>query len=172
MSSGAGSQAEAQLWRFALAVYGTNGVSQECLQLQERYGADVPVLLCALWMARRGSPLDRDTMARLIEVAGPWHMAVVKPLRAVRQRMKDGPPPAPNTRTDALRDAVKAAELTAERIELATLAEFIAAEFPIGPALEPAAHLSVALSHYADAPIDDDTQTDRLLDAARAAALG
>ncbi len=162
------SAAEPDLWRFALAVYGAEGVAANCLQLQETHGADVPLLLCALWMARRGARLDAAGMARLARAVGPWHAEVVQPLRAVRQRMKSGPSPAPSARTETLRDAVKAAELNAERIELATLADLVAAEY-LQAAPQSAAHnLSVALAHFAGGPVEE-AATQCLLRAAEAA---
>jgi uncharacterized protein (TIGR02444 family) len=161
--------AEGDLWRFALAVYGTDGVAEECLSLQERYGADIPVILCALWMARRGNALDPNGIERLIEVSGCWHAEVVKPLRAVRQRMKHGPSPAPRPRTETLRDAVKAVELSAERIELAVLADVVAAEFASGAGLDPTGNLHTALAYFAAGKLDADAPTDRLIQAALSA---
>jgi uncharacterized protein (TIGR02444 family) len=161
------SDAEADLWRYALEVYGAEGVAAECLGLQEAQGVDVPLLLCALWLARRGVRLEPAGLARLAEAVGPWHAEVVRPLRAVRQRMKQGPAPAPSPRTETLRDAVKAAELNAEKIELATLAE-TAADLPRGAPQDPAHNLRIALAHFTAAPVPADA-TRRLLQAARAA---
>jgi hypothetical protein len=45
----------------------------------------------------------------------------VRPLRAVRQRLKTGPAPAPDARTGALRAAIQKLEIEAELIELAEL---------------------------------------------------
>jgi hypothetical protein len=54
----------------------------------------------------------------------PGQTDVVGPLRALRKRLKDGPPPAPSPTTAALRDRVKALELDAEMLELDELATF------------------------------------------------
>jgi hypothetical protein len=51
---------------------------------------------------------------------------VVHPLRALRRRLVDGPSPAPNPATTALRERVKAIELDAEMIELDELAGYVA----------------------------------------------
>ena len=38
------------LWAFSLAVYGGDGVAEECLDLQERLGLDVNILLFAAFL--------------------------------------------------------------------------------------------------------------------------
>ena len=167
-----GSDVEVDLWRFAISVYGAEGVSEDCLKLQERFGVDVPMILCTLWMATRGNVLDPDGMARLAVAVGPWHDEVVKALREVRRRLKSGPAPAPNDRTEIIRNAVKAAEVNAERLELAVLAELVEAEFAPGAAVLPAQNLAVALAHYAGRPVGDEAPLDRLSRAAEAAAKG
>ncbi|MCC1494549.1 TIGR02444 family protein [Cognatishimia sp. F0-27] len=157
--------AEADLWRFALKVYGADGVSADCLTLQERYGVDVPVVLCGLWMATRGIALDAPGMARIAGAVEPWHKEVVIALRTVRQRLKNGPPPAPDARTDAVREAVKAAELNAERIELAVLAALVADGFTPGAPVSAAQNLKAALEHYAGGPVGKDAPLQRLISA-------
>lgn len=165
-----GSTAEADLWEFALKVYGADGVARDCLTLQERYGVDVPVVLCALWMATRGTVLDTDSMARIAGEVAPWHTEVVMALRAVRQRLKLGPSPAPNERTDAVRNAVKSAELNAERIELAVLADLVATDFVPGEVASVADNLNVALTYYADGPVGEDAPLACLISATQATA--
>jgi hypothetical protein len=46
---------------------------------------------------------------------------VVRPLRGVRQRLKTGPAPPPNTDTTKLRGKIQDVEMQAELIELAQL---------------------------------------------------
>ena len=47
----------ADLWNFALACYARPGVEQVFLRLQDG-GADVCLLLCALWLERRQVPCE------------------------------------------------------------------------------------------------------------------
>jgi uncharacterized protein (TIGR02444 family) len=112
-----------ELWPFVLRVYGGDNVQSACLTLQESCATDVPVLLFAAWLGRRGVGLDADAMHRLDEAVSDWRGEIVHALRRVRQRLKSGPTPAPTAATEALRSAVKAAELKAERLELALLEE-------------------------------------------------
>ena len=109
--------------RFAVGVYGGAGVSTACVLLQDRCEAHVNVLLLAAYVgAVKRAAFTDDEFAAAVAHTGQWQRDVVGPLRAVRTRLKDGPPPAPNAATAALRERVKAIELDAEMIELDELA--------------------------------------------------
>src|SRR5690606_291939 len=105
-----------ELWDFALRLYGAPGVSDACLTLQDESGVDVPLLLFAAWLADNDTPLRAEEIARIDGVVAGWREDVVKPLRAVRRRLKAGPRPAPTAQTELLRDGVKGVELQAEKI--------------------------------------------------------
>jgi uncharacterized protein (TIGR02444 family) len=112
--------------RFALGLYGSVGVSQAALLLQDRCGVDVNVLLLAAFVgAVRGSSLSTSDFEAARDRTRQWQSEVVGPLRTLRQRLKDGPPPGPNPTTADLRDRVKALELDAELIEMDELADFL-----------------------------------------------
>lgn len=102
----------ADLWNFALACYARPGVEQTFLRLQDS-GADVCLLLCALWLERRQVPCDAQRMAQLHAIAEPWQRQVVQPLRALRQGWKAAAQHDPQQAR--LREQVKALELEAER---------------------------------------------------------
>jgi uncharacterized protein (TIGR02444 family) len=93
--------------RFALGLYGSNGVANACLYLQNRHDLDVNVVLFAGFVgAVRRQTLttpDVDAARRRVDA---WHREVVRPLRGVRQRLKTGP--APNDVTARLRRQVSA----------------------------------------------------------------
>src|SRR5258708_2559582 len=91
--------------RFALDVYEIEGVRAASLLLQERCGVDVNVLLLAAFIgAARGSSFDGHDCETVLIRTRQWQSEVIGPLRAVRLRLKDGPPPAPNPATARLRD--------------------------------------------------------------------
>jgi uncharacterized protein (TIGR02444 family) len=113
--------ADGAFWRYSLALYGQPGVAKACLALQDAQGIDVNLLLFCCWTGDRGQALSADAMAQLVESAGPWHEAVVKPLRSVRRWLKTQDR-APSEAAERLRQAVKAQELEAERLEQAILA--------------------------------------------------
>ena len=66
---------------------------------------------------RRQTLTDSDVEIARGRVDG-WHREVVRALRGVRQRLKTGPPPAPNDVTARLRGQVQKIEIEAELIEL------------------------------------------------------
>ena len=104
-------------WSFSTRFYGLPGVAESCLELQDRYGADVNLLLFALWAASRGQLLDAPAVAAAERTARPWRETVTQPLRAVRRALKirlDGFDEAEVAR---LRGQVMAAELEAERLQ-------------------------------------------------------
>lgn len=109
------------LWDWAVRLYGRPGVAEACLALQDEAGADVPLALWALWRHAHGRPPDAACLAAAESAVGLWREEVVKPLRTLRRRLKNGPPPAPDAESAGLRERVKAAELEAERIELSIL---------------------------------------------------
>ncbi|AWK88014.1 TIGR02444 family protein [Azospirillum thermophilum] len=97
-------------WDFSLAVYGRPGVPAACLSLQDRRGVDVNVLLFAAWAGMACSVrLTADALAAVDAGGRTWREEVVRPLRAVRRRLKE--------EDDALYRRLKAAELEAERIQ-------------------------------------------------------
>src|SRR5215471_18051812 len=99
------------LWIFSLAVYCAPGVSAACLDLQERRGADVNLVLYAAFVGASGrGRLDAAELAACRAATGPWSEAVVQPLRRVRRGLKGGVAGVPGEPAAALRRAVQAAE--------------------------------------------------------------
>ena len=118
---------ESALWTFCLRVYAAPGVEPACLALQDEAGADIPLLLAALWSAVEGtSPLDGAALTELNARVAPWRHNVVRPLRETRRWIKA------NADLDAepLRQCVKAAELRAERRQLGLIAAWLAEQSP------------------------------------------
>lgn len=141
------STAESEFQRFALAIYEEDGVSTATLLIQNRCDVDVNVLLLAAYVgAVRGCALHDDDVAAAADRVGAWQREVVAPLRAVRTRLKAGPPPAPSTATAELRERVKALELDAELIELAELDSFVAGRTLTPVAGTPAARATAAMA--------------------------
>lgn len=104
---------------YALSLYGREGVPAACLLLQDRLGLDVNLLLFAAFMGRtRGRAMTAADVAAAEARVAAWHAEVVRPLRAVRRRLKSGPAPAPSEATAALRARLQDLEIAAELIEL------------------------------------------------------
>lgn len=119
---------EHPFWDFALRVYRTPGVSAACLEVQERLGVDVNVLLFCCWLGESGrGAVSRATLAQARESVASWHESVVKPMRSVRRVLKDGIASAPSELAQALRAQIQAREIDAEHIEQLMLAASVAA---------------------------------------------
>ena len=108
-------------WDFSLALYASPVVQTMCLELQERDGVDVNVLLFMLYLASRQRRITAAEARKVIAGVEPWRVDVVVPLRTARRNLK-----APAAAIDAkgaekLRAIVKKAEFEAERLQQAAL---------------------------------------------------
>lgn len=111
-----------RLWDFALEFYARKGVAPLCLELQDRAGVDVNILIYAVWLASHDdSDVTETDIERADVIAREWRDEVVRPLRSIRRYLKSHSGPARRDETDRLRSEVKKLELAAERIELETL---------------------------------------------------
>lgn len=116
-------------WTFSTRLYGRDGVAAACLALQERHQLDVNILLFCIWSAaERGQVLSRDEMASVLDRVGAWHEEVVRQLRAVRQRMRDGAPGMDGELVESVRKRVLGAELECEHVEQLMLAGLLPEE--------------------------------------------
>jgi uncharacterized protein (TIGR02444 family) len=75
-------------WDYSVALYGLAEVEAACLEVQHRHRIDVNIVLLCLWLGERGTALDGEMLARICHAAGRWQIEVVKPLRALRNRLK------------------------------------------------------------------------------------
>jgi uncharacterized protein (TIGR02444 family) len=115
-------------WNFSLEIYSADGVAEACLDLQERRGCDVNVLLFCCWLGASGRPtLTADRLRAILKVSDEWQADIVKPLRQVRRLLKDKPYSGALPETvDAARRRVADAELAAEHAEQLKLASLYA----------------------------------------------
>ena len=110
------SQLAQEFWDFSLSLYARPSVAAELLEWQDRRGANVNLALLCIWAGERGRVLSSADIAKAETALAGWSAAVTKPLREIRRRQKAvwrnlAPDPEP------ARQAVKHAELTAERTE-------------------------------------------------------
>jgi uncharacterized protein (TIGR02444 family) len=106
-------------WNFSLEAYAAEGVAEACLDLQERRGCDVNVLLFCCWLGASGRPtVTADRLRSILQASSAWQSEIVQPLRAVRRLLKDRDWPGTLAETvDATRRLVADAELAAEHAE-------------------------------------------------------
>ena len=80
--------ADTGFWDFSLRLYDRPGVADACLQLQDRCGADVNLLLLGFWRAHRGFPRwEPGELARAEMAAAPVN-AALRPLRQARRALR------------------------------------------------------------------------------------
>lgn len=115
-------------WNFSLELYAGEGVAEACLDLQDRRGCDVNILLFCCWLGASGRPtLTADRLQSILKASAAWQTDIVQPLRTMRRLLKDRPWPEmvegvlPET-MDAVRRRVADAELAAEHAEQLKLA--------------------------------------------------
>jgi uncharacterized protein (TIGR02444 family) len=118
------SEGEDALWTFAVTLYGRPGVEPACLHLQDSFGMDVVVLLAVLFACEQGLAVGEGEIAEADTLVRSWREEVVRPLRQVRRYLKQAGADQESA-TEQLRKTVKAEELAAEKIELATLRAWI-----------------------------------------------
>lgn len=110
------------LWDFAVSIYGLPDVATACLTLQDRGGADVTMLLFALWNARCGRRLSSEQAASAADLVRPWQDGVVRPLRTVRRGLKNHDFSLAPASANTFSESVKNVELAAERLQMEMLA--------------------------------------------------
>ena len=110
------------LWARALQAYAASEVERLCLLLQDEDGQCVSYLLWALWADEQQRPVDAALAARAAGLARTFETGVLGPLRVARRTLKAKiGVPATETSRQAARERVKADELAAEELLLASL---------------------------------------------------
>lgn len=117
------SACDQSLWDFALALYSRPQVSYSCLNLQDKYGVDVTLLLWCWWLEARQISLNTQMLKEAQQLIAPWVKNYVAPLRAQRRQLKleFG---TSDASIENLRQAIKQAELLAEKQVLIQLEQF------------------------------------------------
>jgi uncharacterized protein (TIGR02444 family) len=75
-------------WEYSAALYRHPEVEAACLELQRRHGLDVNLVLLCCWQGSLGGALDVGSLRAAQEAVASWQAEVVRPLRALRQRLK------------------------------------------------------------------------------------
>lgn len=88
-------------WDWAIEAYGRDGVADACLDLQDRHGQCVPLLLWAAWIASRSEAASDETLEAACDIARAWDQTALDPLRALRRKLKS---PHPDVETGARLD--------------------------------------------------------------------
>lgn len=106
------------LWQYACQVYSQAGVEASLLALQDDHGADINLILQALWLASEGKQWTKACIPTDYE---QWVEKQVLPLRQMRRSMKVEWVEKRGLQYDCFRQQVKKLELKAEQYALALL---------------------------------------------------
>ncbi len=107
-----------RLWDFALAAYARPGAQTALLALQDDHDQCVSYLIWAGWTAVEHRGATADQAAAL---AADLETQVLRPIRSARRALKATRPGLADAPREALRQAIKDAELAAERLLLESL---------------------------------------------------
>ena len=122
--------APSAFWDFSLHFYAKPGIPAACLELQDRAGADVNVVLFLLYLASHRRRITQSDMTALDSTVALWREQVVRPLRTARRHLKIAGQPFVGEPAARLREEIKRNELAAERIQqLALEQQFPCATF-------------------------------------------
>lgn len=137
------------LWAFSLALYARPGVAEACLALQDRFQADVNLLLLGFWRAAKGyAGWATAELDHAVDAVAPVN-AVLKPFRESRRALKallEDEPAAAGLYAEA-----KALELRIEQVAQAWLAAVsrVSPATPRPLPLSRADHVEGAAAHLA-----------------------
>lgn len=111
-------ESHSAFWTFSLAVYGDAAVQRECLDLQDRYGVNVNLLLlCAFVGAVHAKVLSSADVRQAEDVVRGWHSKVVDSLRTARRAIKSFSDDATPIGLNRIYSSIKEQEFEAERLE-------------------------------------------------------
>ncbi len=104
-------------WEFSCTLYERDGVAATLIDLQDRLGADVNVILYCCWTACTGrGPVPPDAFADLDEMLAPWRTHVTTRLRNIRRDIKEHAQLITCPGAQVIRDAVLSIEVQSERV--------------------------------------------------------
>jgi uncharacterized protein (TIGR02444 family) len=135
-------------WDFSLHFYARPGVAPACLELQDRAGADVNVILYLFFLATQSRRLDDTAVAALDETVAAWREQVVRPLRMARRHLKSCAAPFTGEAAMQLRGAIKRNELDAEHLQQLVLEQMFPPHRYGIAAASPAAAIRASLDAY------------------------
>lgn len=151
-------------WRFSLALYAAPGVADACLELQERRGADVNLLLWALYAGAAGhGRLEASDLDRAAAAVLPWAESVVRPMRRIRRALKAPLGILDPADSAALRERIAAIEIEAERLQQRALARLLPSRPSAAPADDTSKNLMLFLDRLADPDAARDGEAAQLL---------
>jgi len=115
-------KAAEKFWEYALSIYGRDATREAFLRLQDRDGADVPMLLWCLWCGSEGRGVTQEVMAEAVSFSDAWQESTVGPVRTIRRALKLGVEGIATDPTEDARGRIAQTEQALERMQMDHLA--------------------------------------------------
>ncbi len=115
-------KAAEHFWAFALSIYSREVARKAFLRLQDRDGADVPLLLWCLWCGAEGRSISATVMKEAITFSHAWQTAAITPLRTLRRSLKSGIENIALALSERARSEIGQTEQALERMQMDHLA--------------------------------------------------
>jgi uncharacterized protein (TIGR02444 family) len=109
------------LWAWATSAWASPGVEHACLDLQDRAGQSVLLLLWGGWRVARGRSVDPAIAHRTVALVRPIEMDILRPMRAIRRALAHTPSGLDDQTQQDIYAQVRAVELNLERAMLEAL---------------------------------------------------
>lgn len=106
------------LWQYACRIYSQAGMEAALLNLQDEHGADINLILQALWLTSKGGEWKPECIPADY---GKWVEEHVIPIRTMRRSLKTDWVERRDKGYESFRQQVKKLELQAEQYALAML---------------------------------------------------
>ncbi|MEL6507205.1 MAG: TIGR02444 family protein [Pseudomonadota bacterium] len=119
------------LWAWASMAYGRGAAKTVLIDVQDRFGVHVNIILWCAWCGAAGQALQRVEILNAVEIANQWSGHVTAALRDARRGVRAMPERFRAHAADSLYGDIIAIELAAERLELGMLAKLVASNAPV-----------------------------------------
>lgn len=108
-----------RLWEYAVERYDRAGASAALINFQDKFHANINVILWCCWRAEQSTLLSDIEMRHALDIANSWAREISSPLRTARRALGTERYRNHARENGGLYDKVKAIELESERLELA-----------------------------------------------------
>lgn len=111
------SRNENSFWDYSYALHESDGVGPACIELQDRHGLDVNLLLFCCWTAASGrQELDVASLEKARSTVAGWQNRVSSPIREIRRLLKTDSLGVPDDLAQAFRKNLMSVELESEKV--------------------------------------------------------
>lgn len=155
-------------WEFSLALYANQPIKLACLDLQQRHGFNVNIVLFLFWLAKTGrGRLSRQQLTQMLEQLLPWRNYITLALR--KHRLGLGKQKQDKPKLAKRYEKILDVEIKAEQVEQLMLTDMLLlTRYPDRSLWQNANDLLASLKAYASVvetklDVDDEGPISQLL---------